>query len=494
MTFGIDVSGYQVGIDLELTRAEGTEFVIIKASGFNTGSLYVANGYHTLIDRAVEAGLPKGHYYLIGGGQVWKAPAEQARYFVANLYRFDPSHDILMLDNEGLDSNGYLFDDSEAAAFVAEVVRLLGIPTRRIWHYAGARDYRNLAPWPQLEALGVRYVWAAYGSYPTGQTPDHEPSLQGSIPRWDVHQFSSLVRVAGTNVDGNYSRSTVNELFGGDGVGYSNVNNFIVILADNRDPWVSWRNHLARGSAGGVDCVAPIGTPIYAPDDCYLANTPNNGTGGNTITLSFANGWRDQMMHLSRFVASGSKRKGELVGYSGDTGAPGAPHVHWHRVAPDGTRRNPWDYFTAAGTAGGSVTPIDEEIEKRDGIVKIIQGGTVALVGEFTAQVYTSPTGGQGFSIGTNTQAYGSETGLTGDQVTTLVNEARARRAALVAEIAAKVQGQDVDEAAIVAGIAPLLIPAVVDALKGVGSGLTAEQVSAVTEAAVRKVFGDAAA
>jgi len=53
--------------------------------------------------------------------------------------------------------------------------------------------------------------------------------------------------------------------------------------------------------------------------------------------------------------------------------------------------------------------------------------------------------------------------------------------------------GADVDEAAIVAGIAPLLIPAVVEALKGVGSGLTAEQVKAATEAAVRAVFADAA-
>lgn len=143
--------------------------------------------------------------------------------------------------------------------------------------------------------------------------------------------------------------------------GYANVNNFIVILADDRDPNVSWRNHLARGSAGGVDCVAPVGTPIYAPADCVLANTPNNGTGGNTITLSFSDGWRDQMMHLSRFVSPGFKRKGELVGYSGDSGAPGQPHVHWHRIDPSGARRNPWHYFTGGSTSGGGHNPIEED-------------------------------------------------------------------------------------------------------------------------------------
>lgn len=147
--------------------------------------------------------------------------------------------------------------------------------------------------------------------------------------------------------------------------GYSNVNNFIVILVDDRDPWVSWANHVARGSAGGVDVVAPVGTPIYAPADCVVANTAWNGTGGHTITMSFSDGWRDQMMHLSRFVAPGFKRKGELVGYSGATASGKtygvAPHVHWHRIDPSGVRRNPWDYFTGSGLAGGGTTPIEED-------------------------------------------------------------------------------------------------------------------------------------
>jgi hypothetical protein len=143
--------------------------------------------------------------------------------------------------------------------------------------------------------------------------------------------------------------------------GYANVNRFIVILADDRNPWTSFQNHLDRGSAGGVDCVAIIGTPIFAPADCYLANTPNNGTGGNTITMSFNDGWRDQMMHLSRMVAGGPKRKGDLVGYSGDSGSPGAPHVHWHRVDPSGKRRNPWDYFTGSQVSAVTVEKIEEE-------------------------------------------------------------------------------------------------------------------------------------
>jgi len=137
---------------------------------------------------------------------------------------------------------------------------------------------------------------------------------------------------------------------------YENVNNFIVIDDDNRDPAVSFQHHRKRRSFGGVDCVAPLGTPIYAPDACILINYPDNGSGGNTIQLNYMSGAIDQMMHLSSFVESGHKAKGQLVGYSGDTGSPGQPHVHWHRLGAwrtdawgETNRYNPWDYFETEG-------------------------------------------------------------------------------------------------------------------------------------------------
>lgn len=143
---------------------------------------------------------------------------------------------------------------------------------------------------------------------------------------------------------------------------YSNVNNFIVILDDDRDPDVSWRNHLESGSAGGVDCVAKRGTPIYAPDDCVVTRQPDNGSGGNTVTMLFADGWRDQFMHFDSYDGPlgagvvGKAKKRQLVGYSGETGSPGAPHVHWHRIDTRGIRRNPWHYFTSS--TAGDITPI----------------------------------------------------------------------------------------------------------------------------------------
>lgn len=166
---------------------------------------------------------------------------------------------------------------------------------------------------------------------------------------------------------------------------YENVNGFIIIEADNRDPKTSFRNHRKRKSYGGVDCVAPIGTPILAPDDCVIHNIPNNGTGGNTIQLSFQSGWVDQMMHLSRFVSPGQKRKREVIGYSGDSAAPYNPHVHWHRLGVGYTdefgwtnRYNPFDYF---------VTPtIEQEMEAMYSIIPDAQSNTIFVASLVTGK------------------------------------------------------------------------------------------------------------
>lgn len=97
---------------------------------------------------------------------------------------------------------------------------------------------------------------------------------------------------------------------------------------------------------------------------------------------------------------------------------------------------NHWEFVPGTATASLDATSITLESESDMKIISV-PNGTIALIGEYTASVYTAPTGGQGFSIGVNKKAYGETTGLTQDEVTTLVNEARARRAALVADILA---------------------------------------------------------
>ena len=82
--------------------------------------------------------------------------------------------------------------------------------------------------------------------------------------------------------------------------------------------------------------------------------------------------------------------------------------------------------------ASGSSTPI-KPITDNEEDMKIISvpNGTIALVGPTYGVKYTSTAGGQGFSIGANSKAYGVVSGLTEDEVATLVNEANARGALL---------------------------------------------------------------
>jgi GH25 family lysozyme M1 (1,4-beta-N-acetylmuramidase)/peptidoglycan hydrolase-like protein with peptidoglycan-binding domain len=211
-TFGIDVASPQRDIDFVKAKAEGVEFVIIKMGGLNVEPQYVAPYYKQQVDRARAAGLKIGHYYVIGAGQ---NAEQQAGFFVRNLHDFRADVDVLVIDNERLDSNAAFFKDPAAARFIAEVKRLTGVvDVEARWHYANADDYRVNAPWTDLgEAwANPRIWWASYGA--NDGTRDHEPDLQGSVPAYHVHQFSSTVAIAGYKLDGNWSPLELTDLFG----------------------------------------------------------------------------------------------------------------------------------------------------------------------------------------------------------------------------------------------------------------------------------------
>jgi len=212
MTFGIDVSGYQSGINYDQVRREGAEFVIIKAAGFNTGTLYSADGYHGHVDAARKAGLCIGHYYVVGEGD----PEVQADFLTANLHDFDAAHDVIALDDEPLNDNGTYWRQDDALKFFTRVHKRTGIPWNRLWLYCPAHLTRENGPWEKITDKGIRVWWSAYGNDPTGHEPDHEPNLDGKIARWDIHQYSSSVPIAGRKtIDANYSRIPCAELFGG---------------------------------------------------------------------------------------------------------------------------------------------------------------------------------------------------------------------------------------------------------------------------------------
>jgi hypothetical protein len=116
-----------------------------------------------------------------------------------------------------------------------------------------------------------------------------------------------------------------------------------------------WQDHLNRGSLGGIDFGMPAGTNLPACGAGTVTNTPFNGTGGHTVTIQHANGYRSQYLHLSAFtLANGTAvAAGAIIGRSGGAaGAPGSgsstgPHLHWHMINPAGTRIDPLAYIAA---------------------------------------------------------------------------------------------------------------------------------------------------
>lgn len=97
----------------------------------------------------------------------------------------------------------------------------------------------------------------------------------------------------------------------------------------------------------GVDFSAPIGTPIYATGDgvIKLAHAGFSGY-GNQVEVDHGFGYITKYAHMKKFtVKPGQKiKRGELIGYVGNSGSSTAPHLHYE-VIKNGKKVNPVHYF-----------------------------------------------------------------------------------------------------------------------------------------------------
>jgi murein DD-endopeptidase MepM/ murein hydrolase activator NlpD len=96
----------------------------------------------------------------------------------------------------------------------------------------------------------------------------------------------------------------------------------------------------------GMDFTAPIGTEVYVTGDGTVAEVTSEHSGyGNMISVGHGYGYTTVYAHLNRFnVKTGQKvKRGELIGYVGNTGTSTAPHLHYE-VHKNGEPVNP-QYF-----------------------------------------------------------------------------------------------------------------------------------------------------
>lgn len=96
----------------------------------------------------------------------------------------------------------------------------------------------------------------------------------------------------------------------------------------------------------GIDIVADVGTPVYAPGSGTISFVGTKGGFGLCIEIDHGFGYRTVMGHLSEtLVKVGQKvNRGTLIAKSGNTGLSTGPHLHYE-VHHDGLALNPEDFF-----------------------------------------------------------------------------------------------------------------------------------------------------
>jgi murein DD-endopeptidase MepM/ murein hydrolase activator NlpD len=97
----------------------------------------------------------------------------------------------------------------------------------------------------------------------------------------------------------------------------------------------------------GMDFVAPTGTKIYATGDGVVTDALNNGDGhGKHVVINHGFGYKTLYAHMSRYnVKAGDKvKRGQVIGFVGNTGTSVAPHLHYE-VYKDGKNVDPKYYF-----------------------------------------------------------------------------------------------------------------------------------------------------
>ncbi|RUA27670.1 MAG: M23 family peptidase [Bacteroidetes bacterium] len=97
----------------------------------------------------------------------------------------------------------------------------------------------------------------------------------------------------------------------------------------------------------GIDFSAPIGTPIYASGDGVVEHLKSKMTGyGKVMIIDHGYGYESLYAHMNKIlVKPGDKvKRGQLIGYVGNTGRSTGPHLHYE-VRKNGKPVNPVHYF-----------------------------------------------------------------------------------------------------------------------------------------------------
>nr|WP_321405496.1 M23 family metallopeptidase [uncultured Carboxylicivirga sp.] len=97
----------------------------------------------------------------------------------------------------------------------------------------------------------------------------------------------------------------------------------------------------------GMDFTAPTGTEVYATGDGVVSKITNEVRGyGKRVEIDHGFGYTTLYAHMNEFnVRMGQKvKRGEVIGYVGNTGTSTASHLHYE-VIEKGRKVNPQHYY-----------------------------------------------------------------------------------------------------------------------------------------------------
>jgi len=98
----------------------------------------------------------------------------------------------------------------------------------------------------------------------------------------------------------------------------------------------------------GMDFSAKRGTPIFASGNGKIVRANRSSTYGNVIYIDHGYGYETRYAHMNKFapkIRKGKKvKRGDLIGYVGNTGRSVAPHLHYE-VLYKSKHVNPIDFY-----------------------------------------------------------------------------------------------------------------------------------------------------
>ncbi len=96
----------------------------------------------------------------------------------------------------------------------------------------------------------------------------------------------------------------------------------------------------------GMDFTANTGTPIYATGDGVVVKASRGSGFGNVVYIDHGFGYQTRYAHMNKFNTKKGKKvkRGDIIGYVGNTGLSSGPHLHYE-VHKNGKVINPVNFY-----------------------------------------------------------------------------------------------------------------------------------------------------